>query len=183
MVAIGVAFTLARFSEAFLILKASDEGLPLTFAPAVLVVMNVVYALGAYPAGIASDRYNPHSLLGLGLIVLIFADLAIALMPGLTGTFAGIALWGLHMALTQGLMAKLVADRSPINIRGSAFGLFNLATGLATLLASLLAGLLWDNLGASSTFLAGAGFAIVAIIGLFLTGPMPLVTPRAPTPN
>ncbi|PAL19792.1 MFS transporter [Sphingopyxis sp. GW247-27LB] len=183
VVAIGVAFTLARFSEAFLILKASDEGLPLTFAPAVLVVMNVVYALGAYPAGIASDRYNARSLLGLGLIVLIIADLAIALMPGLTGAFAGIALWGLHMALTQGLMAKLVADRSPIDIRGSAFGLFNLATGLATLLASLLAGLLWDKLGASSTFLAGAGFAIIAMIGLFLTGPMPLVIPRAPTPN
>lgn len=166
VVAIGVAFTLARFSEAFLILKASDEGLPLTFAPAVLVVMNVVYALGAYPAGIAADRYPERRLLGLGLIVLILADLAIALVSGLVGVFTGIALWGLHMALTQGLMAKLVADRAPFELRGSAFGIFNLAAGVAMLVASLLAGLLWDRLGASSTFLAGAGFATIALIGL-----------------
>ena len=166
VVAIGVAFTLARFSEAFLIFKASDEGLPLTFAPAVLVVMNIVYALGAYPAGIASDRYPERSLLGLGLIVLILADLAIALVPGLVGVFVGIALWGLHMALTQGLMAKLVADRAPPELRGSAFGVFNLAAGVAMLAASLVAGVLWDSLGASSTFLAGAGFATIALIGV-----------------
>lgn len=170
VVAIGVAFTLARFSEAFLILKASAEGLPLTFAPAVLVVMNVVYALGAYPAGIAADRFPARRLLGLGLIVLIFADLAIALMPGLPGVFAGIALWGLHMALTQGLMAKLVADRAPSDLRGSAYGVFNLAAGVAMLVASVVAGILWDRLGANSTFLAGAGFATVALIGLARNG-------------
>ncbi|HVR90193.1 MAG TPA: MFS transporter [Novosphingobium sp.] len=164
VVALGVIFTLARFSEAFLILKASAEGLPLTFAPAVLVVMNVVYALGAYPAGIASDRIPARILLGWGLVCLIMADLVLALVPGLTATFAGIALWGLHMALTQGLMAKLVADRAPANMRGSAFGLFNLATGIAMLAASVVAGLLWDQFGMSATFVAGGVFASGALV-------------------
>ena len=169
VVAIGVVFALARFSEAFLILKASGEGLPLTFAPAVLVVMNVVYALGAYPAGIASDKYPAHLLLAWGLASLILADLALALWPGLVGAFIGIAFWGLHMALTQGLMAKLVADRAPIELRGSAFGLFNLASGVAMLAASVLAGLLWDVAGARSTFLAGAAFATIAAFALLLS--------------
>ena len=168
VVALGVLFTLARFSEAFLILKASSEGLSLTLAPTVLVVMNVVYALGAYPAGIASDRVSARGLLGWGLVCLILADLVLALVSGLTGVFAGIALWGLHMALTQGLMAKLVADRAPAELRGSAFGLFNLAAGVAMLFASGVAGLLWDRLGASSTFFAGAGIATFALIGLAL---------------
>lgn len=183
VVAIGVVFTLARFSEAFLILKASGEDLPLTFAPAVLVVMNVVYALGAYPAGIASDKYPARVMLGWGLAFLILADLVLALWPGLIGTFIGIAFWGLHMALTQGLMAKLVADRSPIDLRGSAFGLFNLATGVAMLFASVLAGLIWDRFGANSTFLAGSGFAAIALIGIFMTRSSPYVTLRAPPSN
>ena len=183
VVAIGVVFTLARFSEAFLILKASAEGLPLTLTPAVLVVMNVVYALGAYPAGIASDRYSSHKLLACGLIVLVLADLALAFGPRLVGAFIGIALWGLHMALTQGLMAKLVADRSPPELRGSAFGLFNLATGLAMLIASLLAGLLWEGIGPSSTFIAGAGFATIALIALFSIGRGFAVTSRDAAPN
>lgn len=183
VVAIGVVFALARFSEAFLILKASGEGLPLTFAPAVLVVMNVVYALGAYPAGIASDKYPAQMLLGWGLAFLILADLVLVLWPGLVGAFIGIALWGLHMALTQGLMAKLVADRAAPALRGSAYGLFNLASGLAMLVASLLAGLLWDRLGANSTFFAGAGFATVALIGLFGTRFMPGVTSSGAAPN
>ena len=169
VVALGVVFSLARFSEAFLILKASAEGLPLTYAPAVLVAMNAVYALGAYPAGIASDRVSPRLLLGGGLVCLILADLVLALVSGLAGAFAGIALWGLHMALTQGLMAKLVADRAPPELRGSAFGVFNLAAGLALLAASVVAGLMWDRLGAGATFLAGAGFATLALIGLALS--------------
>ena len=168
VVALGVVFTQARFSEAFLILKASSEGLSLTYAPAVLVAMNVVYALGAYPAGIASDRVSARVLLGWGLVCLILADLVLALVSGLVAAFVGIAFWGLHMALTQGLMAKLVADRAPPELRGSAFGMFNLAAGVAMLFASVVAGLLWDRLGASSTFLAGAGFATVALIGLAL---------------
>lgn len=171
VVAIGVVFSLARFSEAFLILKASDEGLPLTFAPAVLIAMNIVYALGAYPAGVLSDRYPAHALLGSGLAALILADLALALWQGLIGAFAGIALWGLHMALTQGLLAKLVADRAPAGLRGSAFGLFNLASGVAMLAASVLAGLLWDMAGARSTFLAGASLATIAAIALLFSRP------------
>lgn len=168
VVALGVIFTLARFSEAFLILKASSEGLSLTYAPTVLVAMNVVYAIGAYPAGIASDRVSARILLGWGLVCLILADLVLALVSGLAGAFAGIALWGLHMALTQGLMANLVADQAPAELRGSAFGLFNLATGIALLTASVVAGLLWHRLGASSTFLAGAGYATFALLGLAL---------------
>lgn len=183
VVAIGVMFTLARFSEAFLILKASAEGLPLALAPAVLVVMNIVYALGAYPAGIASDKYPAHMLLGWGLVFLILADLSLALWSGLLGAFTGIALWGLHMALTQGLMAKLIADRAPVELRGSAYGLSNLATGLTMLLSSLLAGLLWDCLGAGATFLAGAGFAFIALIGLLMTRSRLGVTVPKTKPN
>ncbi|CAN5282188.1 MFS transporter [soil metagenome] len=161
---IGVVFTLARFSEAFLILRASAEGLPLALAPLVLVVMNIVYALGAYPAGKLSDRIAPRALLAGGMICLILADLALAFLSGVAGAFVGIALWGAHLALTQGLLAKLVADNSPPDLRGSAYGLFNLATGVTLLFASLIAGLVWDGFGASNTFVAGAGFALVALL-------------------
>ncbi len=164
IVAIGIAFALARFSEAFLILKASAEGLPLALAPLVLVAMNLVYALGAYPAGAFSDRLRARKLLLLGLALLIAADLVLAFVPSIAGAFLGIALWGGHMALTQGLMAKLVADHAPPALCGSAFGLFNLATGLALLVASVVAGLLWDGYGAEATFLAGAGFAALAFL-------------------
>ena len=162
VVAIGVVFTLARFSEAFLILKASAEGLPLALAPLVLVAMNIVYALGAYPAGVWSDRVPAWRLLLCGLACLIGADLLLALVPGLVGAFAGIALWGAHMAITQGLMAKLVADHTPAELRGSAYGMFNLATGCALLAASVIAGLLWDHWGSRATFIAGAAFAALA---------------------
>ncbi len=172
VVVLGVIFTLARFSEAFLVLKASAEGLPLTFAPVVLVVMNVVYALGAFPAGIASDRHSARVLLGWGLVCLIMADLILAWIPGLAASFAGIALWGLHMALTQGLMAKLIADHAPVSMRGSAFGLFNLATGITMLVASVVAGLLWDQFGMGATFAAGAAFASGALV-LLLVAPKP----------
>jgi len=166
LVGIGILFTLARFSEAFLILKASGEGLPLWAAPAVLVVMNLVYSASAYPAGIASDRFGTRGLLLASLALLAAADLLLALVPGLTVAFAAIALWGLHMGLSQGLLARLVADRSPAALRGSAFGLFNLATGLAMLAASVTAGLLWDGMGPAATFLAGAGFAAMAALAL-----------------
>lgn len=165
---IGVVFTLARFSEAFLILKASAEGLPLALAPMVLVVMNLVYALGAYPAGQLSDRIPARFLLASGMGFLILADLALALVPSITAAFVGIALWGAHMALTQGLFAKLVADHSPKELRGSAYGLFNLATGVTLLLASLIAGLVWDAIGAEATFLMGAVFASIAMFLLLL---------------
>jgi len=168
VVATAVVLTLARFSEAFLVLKASEEGLPLALAPFVLVVMNILYALGAYPAGALSDSLGARGLLLTGVAALIAADLLLAFAPGLTGAFIGIALWGTHMAFTQGLLAKLVAERAPEALRGSAFGLFNLATGLALLVASVVAGLLWDHLGSAATFLVGAGFATAT--GMMLLG-------------
>ncbi|MGB5346018.1 MAG: MFS transporter [Woeseia sp.] len=164
VVVIGVVFTLARFSEAFLILKASADGLPIALAPLVLVVMNIVYAGGAYPAGALADHFSASKLLLLGAGTLIAADLALAFSASVPGTFVGIALWGVHMALTQGLFAKLVATHAPVELRGSAFGLFNLATGLALLFASVIAGLLWDYAGPAATFLVGAGFAGVAAL-------------------
>ncbi|WP_393992304.1 MFS transporter [Xanthobacter oligotrophicus] len=176
VVAIGVVFTLARFSEAFLVLKANEEGLPLALAPLVLVAMNVVYSLGAYPAGAWSDHAPPQRLLLAGMGVLSAADLLLALVPGLAGAFLGIALWGVHMALTQGLFAKLVAQNAPASLRGSAFGLFNLATGIAMLAASIVAGLLWETHGATATFIAGAILACVAaalVAGLGRTAPPP----------
>lgn len=162
--ATGVAFTLARFSEAFLVLKANDEGLPLALAPLVLVAMNVVYALGAYPAGAWSDRTSPTTLLLWGLAALVCADMALALAQSVLGAFVGIALWGVHMALTQGLLAKLVAQSAPAALRGSAFGVFNLATGVTMLIANAIAGLLWEHGGAAATFLGGAAFAVLAAV-------------------
>ena len=166
VVAVATVFTLARFSEAFLVLRAQDAGLPLTLIPAVLVVMNIVYAVAAYPLGALSDRMNRMSMLGFGLVVLIVADLVLALAPGLTGVAIGVVLWGFHMALTQGLLAALVADTAPAELRGTAFGMFNLLTGVAMLAASVIAGALWDVVGPATTFLTGAGFAAVALLGL-----------------
>lgn len=170
VVAIGVVFTLARFSEAFLVLKANGEGLPPVLAPLVLVAMNVVYSLGAYPAGAWSDGVSPKRLLLWGLVALIFADLVLAFAQGVFGPFVGTALWGVHLALTQGLLAKLVAQSAPADLRGSAFGLFNLATGVAMLAASAIAGVLWEAVGPAATFLGGAGFAFVAAVLITLVG-------------
>ncbi len=165
---IGLVFTLARFSEAFLILKAAEAGLPLALTPLVLAGMSLIYAVGAYPAGVLADRYSALLLLGGGLIVLIAADLLLALGKGWPAIALGVGLWGAHMALTQGLFAKLVAGSAPDRLRGSAFGLFNLACGLAALLASVTAGLLWDNYGSGATFLAGAGFGVLTLGGLVI---------------
>lgn len=166
VVAIATAFTLARFSEAFLILRAQHVGLPITLLPAVLVLMNVVYAAAAYPAGVMSDRMNRTAVLATGIALLIAADLALALMPSIGGVVLGVVLWGLHMGLTQGLLAALVADTSPAELRGTAYGFFNLLGGLAMLAASVIAGALWDSAGPQGTFFAGAGFALVALAGL-----------------
>lgn len=164
VVGIGVLFTMARFSEAFLILKANDDGLPMALAPLVLVAMNLVYSLGAYPAGALADNGGAQRPLLYGLGCLVAADFFMASRLGLVGTFAGIALWGGHMALTQGLLAQLVAERAPEALRGSAFGIFNLATGITMLAASILAGALWDYAGPSATFIAGGGFAGIAAL-------------------
>lgn len=168
VVAIAAVFTLARFSEAFLILRAQSEGLPLVLVPLVLVVMNVAYALSSYPAGALSDRGDRTAILVAGLVLLIAADLALALAPGIAGVAAGVVLWGLHMGLTQGLLSALVADTAPEDLRGTAFGMFNLVSGAALLAASVIAGALWDAFGAEGTFIAGAGFAAAAMAGLVL---------------
>lgn len=166
IVAVAAVFTLARFSEAFLILRAEGMGLSLMFVPLVLVVLNVAYALSAYPVGALSDGVNRVGLLVAGLGLLIAADLVLAFTPGLWGIMAGVALWGLHMGFTQGILAALVADSAPAELRGTAFGLFNLVTGIALLAASVIAGFLWDAFGAQWTFLAGALFAVLTIAGL-----------------
>lgn len=163
VVGTGVVFTLSRFSEAFLILKAHEQGLPLAFAPLVLVAMNLIYAVGAYPAGYLADRISAKTLLMAGLVCLVAADLTLGLIDGLCAAFFGICLWGAHMALTQGLFSKLIADATPDHLRGSAFGIFSLFTGIAMLLSSALAGLIWDRAGSDATFLAGAGVAIAAM--------------------
>jgi len=166
IVGIATVFTLARFSEAFLILRAQNVGLPIMLVPAVLVLMNVVYALAAYPAGVASDRMNRTTLLIVGLVLLIAADLALALLPSIGGVALGVVLWGLHMGLTQGMFATLVADASPPELRGTAYGFFNLLTGVAMLAASVIAGALWDATGPKGTFVAGACLAFLALAGL-----------------
>jgi MFS family permease len=166
VVGVAAVFTLARFSEAFLVLRAADVGLLPMWAPAVMVLMSVVYAAAAYPAGVVADRIDRRWLLAVGLAVLVAADLALGFAGGLPGVAAGVALWGLHMGLTQGLLAAMVADTAPAELRGTAFGMFNLVTGGAMLAASVLAGLLWDVAGPRGTFLAGAGFALAAMVAV-----------------
>jgi MFS family permease len=166
IVLVAAVFTLARFSEAFLILRAQSLGFSLALAPAVMVAMNVVYALSAYPAGALSDRFNRVNVLKIGFALLVAADLTLALMPGVVGLGLGVALWGLHMGFTQGLLAAIVADAVPPELRGTAFGMFHLVTGVAMLGASIIAGALWDAIGPAGTFLAGAGFTALALVGL-----------------
>jgi MFS family permease len=171
VVLLGAVFTLARFSEAFLVLRAQDVGVELDYVPVVMVTMNLFYAVAASPAGAAADRLRARGLLLLGLALLIVADVMLAAARGAVLVFAGAALWGLHMAFTQGLLSKVVADTVPDTVRGTAFGIFNLVSGGALLLASFIAGALWNAVGPSATFLAGAGFAAAAAIGLVARGP------------
>lgn len=166
VVGIGAVFTLARFSEAFLVLRAQQSGVPVALVPLVMVAMNLVYALSAYPFGKLSDRMNHKTLLAVGLVALIAADLVLAFSDHWGVVLAGVAIWGIHMGITQGLLATMVANTAPADLRGTAYGFFNLVSGVAMLLASVLAGLLWDRLGASFTFYAGAAFCVVALVGL-----------------
>lgn len=165
-VLLGAFFTLARFSEAFLVIRAQNVGLALGYVPLVLIVMNVVYAAAAYPAGAASDRLSRKMLLIIGLALLIVADLTLAAATSPSYVLMGAAFWGLHMGFTQGLFNKLVAETAPVEFRGTAFGIFNLVGGGSLLLASVIAGALWSAYGAPATFLAGAGFATLVILGL-----------------
>lgn len=163
VVVIGAVFTLARFSEAFLVLRAQQGGIPIALVPLVMVAMNVVYALTAYPFGKLSDRVSHTALLALGLVVLIAADLILGMFGHWGVVIAGVVLWGVHMGITQGLLATMVADTAPADLRGTAYGMFNLVSGLAMLVASALAGLLWDRAGAAATFHAGAVFCVLAL--------------------
>ncbi len=168
VVGFGAVFTLARFSEAFLVLRAQHGGVPVAFVPLVMVAMNVIYASAAYPFGKLSDQMRHTTLLSLGLLVLIAADLVLASADDWPVIVAGVGLWGLHMGMTQGLLATMVADAVPADLRGTAYGVFNLAGGVAMLIASVLAGFLWDQLGAAFTFYAGAVLCMVALTGLIL---------------
>jgi len=170
VVTIAGVLTLARFSEAFLVLRARDVGLAVTAAPWVMVVMSAVYAMVAYPAGAAADRGYGPKLLSAGLIALVISDVILANAAGGMGVMMGAALWGLHMGLTQGLLAALVAAAAPADLRGTAFGVFNLVCGVALLAASVLAGWLWDAFGAPFTFYAGAAFTAIAWVGFIAYG-------------
>lgn len=168
VVTIATVFTLARFSEAFLVLRAQSVGLAIMLVPAVMVVMNVVYAVAAYPAGILSDKIDRITILIIGLGILVAADLVLALTSSVSGVMIGVVLWGLHMGFTQGLLATLVADTAPPELRGTAYGMFNLLGGGAMLAASVLAGILWDVTGPVGTFAAGAALTIIALTGLLI---------------
>ena len=168
VVGIGAALTLARFSEAFLVLRALQGGLPVALAPLVLIAMNVVYAASAYPFGKLADRMPHGQLLALGVVPLIAADAVLALGNSWGVVWLGVSLWGLHMGMTQGLLAAMVADAVPADLRGTGYGFFNLASGAAMLSASVAAGVLWDALGAAATFVAGGLFAAIALSGIVL---------------
>jgi len=165
---VGVVFTLARFSEAFLVLRAQEVGLPLVFVPVVMIAMNLVYAAASTPAGQLSDRVDRRLVLAGGLASLITADLVLASLGSVAGVLLGAGLWGLHLGLSQGLLAAMVADSAPRALRGTAFGVFHLASGLASILASVLAGIVWEDFGSDVTFLVGALFAVLALAGLLV---------------
>jgi MFS family permease len=175
---LGAVFTLARFSEAFLVLRAMDSGVPVAWVPLVMVLMNLVYAACAYPFGKLSDSMSHGRLLAAGLVVLIAADLVLAHSSHWASLLLGVSLWGLHMGMTQGLLATLVADSAPADLRGTAYGFFNLLSGVAMLIASVLAGLLWDRLGAAYTFYAGAGFCGLALLTLLMRPAAQASAPR-----
>ena len=166
VVILGAVFTLSRFSEAFLVLRAEQLGVAVSLVPLVMVAMNIVYALSAYPFGKLSDSMSHGALLAWGLVVLVAADAVLAFATGWPTLLIGVALWGLHMGMTQGLLAAMVADTAPDDLRGTAFGLFNLVSGVAMLLASVIAGVLWERLGSQATFIAGGIFALTTLICL-----------------
>ena len=166
VVMFGAVFTLARFSEAFLVLRAQQLGIALAWVPLVMVAMNAVYALSAYPFGYLSDKVSHRGLLAGGLLVLIAADFCLAVAVEWKVLICGVMLWGVHMGMTQGLLARMVADVSPADLRGTAFGFFNMMTGIAMLIASVLAGYVWDGMGAAYTFYVGAGISALALVGL-----------------
>lgn len=169
VVGLGALFTLARFSEAFLVLRAYQMDIPLFAIPLVMVAMNLVYSLSAYPFGKMSDSMNHSRMLQAGLLVLIAADITLALSHHWSTLLIGVGLWGIHMGMTQGLLAAMIAHTAPAELRGTAFGMFNLISGIALLLASTGAGILWETMGAASTFYAGAVICAIVLAGMRFT--------------
>lgn len=172
VVGVGVLFQLARFSEAFLILRVKDFGLDLSLVPLVLIVMNIVYSLSAYPFGFMSDFVQREWFLIGGLIVLCLSDFILGMATSLPISFLGIVLWGLHLGLTQGVLTTLVADTCDSGLRGTGYGIFNLFSAVTLLFASILAGYLWDHLGAEYTFVVGGGFSLASLILLLISIPL-----------
>jgi MFS family permease len=170
VVAVASAFTLARFSEAFLLLRASGLGLSAGWMPMIFIIMNIVYAATAYPIGVLSDRIGRNGLLAMGILLLIVADIMLAFGGNLIWIFAGVVLWGLHLGMTEGLLSALIAGAAPADVRGTAFGMYNLLTGMVALVASGLAGLLWTAYGPAETFTAGAIFAAISLVGMWRVG-------------
>ncbi len=169
---LGAAVMLARFSEAFLVLRASDAKMAIAYVPLVLVVMSLVYSMSSYPAGVLSDRWGRKGLFAAGLIALIAADVVLAWAPSPYYVMVGVAIWGLHMGLTQGILSTLVADAAPVDLRGSAYGVFALVSGVAALLASVVAGIVWDKFGQAPVFYIGAGFAVLALLIMGIQKPV-----------
>ncbi|MGH7448649.1 MAG: MFS transporter, partial [Longimicrobiales bacterium] len=176
VVGVSALLTLARFSEAFLVLRAQDVGLTLALVPLVMVVMNVMYSLAAWPAGVLADRFGRSGVLGTGIAFLIVADVILAAGATIPLTLLGVVFWGLHMGFTQGIFATLVADTAPVELRGSAFGIFNLTAGIAMLAASVIAGALWNAYGPAATFIAGAAFTTLALAGYAMVSRVGLLT-------
>lgn len=168
LVAIGTVFTLARFSEAFLVLRVMNFGMPIAVAPGIMVIMSFTFAISAYPFGKLADQMSHSKLLIIGILILMVADILLAINHHWIALIAGVSLWGIHMGMTQGLLATMIADVAPVDLRGTAYGFFNLASGLMMLVASMLAGFLWEYYGPSMTFYAGAGFCVLALIGLVI---------------
>lgn len=166
IVTVGAIFTAARFSDSFLVLRARDVGLSATYAPMIIVVLSCIYAAGSYPAGAAADRVSPRTLLLVGLSFLIAADLVIGLGHSILPVFVGGALWGCHLALTQGVFSKIVAEFTPSDLRGTGFAIFDLGRGIAFVIANTVAGYWWKASGPSATFFSAAAFATIGGVGL-----------------
>ncbi|TAH46859.1 MAG: MFS transporter [Elusimicrobia bacterium] len=177
LVAVAALLALARFSEAFLILRGAQLGLADAHVPLVLVAMSVVYALSAWPSGSFSDRYGRRALFVVGVLVLVLADGVLALATGPVGVFAGAALWGLHLGMTQGVLSAMIVDASGAQRRGTAFGVYGLATGIGLLMASVAAGAVWDGWGGQSTFAMGGVLAVITLAAAMLWMPRDHVMP------
>jgi MFS family permease len=168
LLAVGFLFALARFSEAFLILKGIEIGLNEALSPLTLALFNLAYVVLAYPAGALSDRMRPRHILMAGMAVLVAGDLVLAKANNYALLFVGVGLWGAHMALTQGIFSRMIADSAPEELRATSFGAFWFVSGIASLLASLGAGMLWDREGSATTFATSAGVAAMALAMLSL---------------